>query len=69
MMVKLIIVYVAAAENENNGGGSLSYCHSLIVIIILSLAVEPDCYHCLFHVSYDFLPHLKFKLVLLLCDF
>lgn len=40
MMVKLIIVYVATAENEDNGGSSLSYCHSLMVII-LSLAVEP----------------------------
>lgn len=67
--MKLMIVYVAVTENEDNGAGSLSYCHSLIVIIILSLAVEPDYYHCLFRVSYDFLPHLKFKLVLLLCDF
>lgn len=40
MMVKLIIVYVATAENEDNGGSSLSYYHSLMVII-LSLAVEP----------------------------
>lgn len=69
MMVKLIIEYVAAAESKDNGGGSLSYCHSLIVIIILSLAVKPDCYHCLSSVSYGFLPHLKFKLILLLCDF
>lgn len=41
MMVKLIIEYVAAAENEDNGGSSLSHCHSLIVIIILSLAIKP----------------------------
>lgn len=64
MMVKLIIVYAAAADDD---GDRLFII--LLSFIILSLTIDPDFWPCSSSFNHGFLPHLQFKLLLLVCDF